>query len=126
MKKKGANKRGVSLIVLTVTVIIMAILATTAIATLDDSDVIEFSKGAVKASNKEAVTERLDNLKNTFIVDNFGNISAKDFVQLLLNEGEIEYIPTTNADGSYTVKTISNYTVNIEQDGDSNLIITVE
>lgn len=126
INKKKMNKKGVSLLVLSIAIIIMAILASTAIMTLEDTDVVETSKDAVKASSKEAVKERLENLKNTYIVDNFGNADMTGFIEFLQDEGEVVETPTINADGSYAIKTISNYFVTIVQDGESNLIITVD
>ena len=120
------KKSGVSLLVLSIAIIIMAILASTAIISLEETGVVDTSKTAVKASNKETVEERLNLLKNTYITNNFGNITINDFTDMLLDEGEMVETPIYNADGSASIKTISNYIVTLIQDGDSNLIIDVE
>ena len=80
------KKRGVSLLVLSITIVVMAILATTAIMSLEDTGVVETSKDAIKTSNKTTVQERLENLKNTYIVDNFGNANITGFVEFLLEK----------------------------------------
>lgn len=120
------KKSGVSVLALSVAIVIMAILATTAIMSLEETGVVDTSKIAVRASNKDAVAERLEVLKNTYITNHFGNITINKYVEMLIDEGEIVESAIVNADGSQTVKTVTDYIVTLIQDGEANLIIDVE
>ena len=120
------KKSGVSVLALSVAIVIMAILATTAIMSLEETGVVDTSRTAVKASNKDAVAERLEVLKNTYITNHFGNITIDKYVEMLIDEGEIVSGAIINADGSQTIRTNSDYIVTLIQDGTSNILIDVE
>ena len=66
------KKKGISLIVLTITIIVMAILATTAIISLEDTGIISHSKQTVRKENYINEYERLAVIKDIIIADNFG------------------------------------------------------
>ncbi len=85
-------KRGVSMVVLAVTVVVMAILATTAIIYLEDTGVIKKSKEAVKDTNLIQVTELARTAWNT--ANSKMNVTLADLQQavndaLILNRVDI-------------------------------------
>ncbi|MBR6689627.1 MAG: hypothetical protein IKL68_06400 [Clostridia bacterium] len=123
MKK---NNKGISLIVLSITILVMAILAATAIIALEDSGVIKRSKNTVKNNNYSDEYTRLVVIKNGILTDNLGTITIDEYVAELSNKGLIESAIITNADGSKSVTTKTGFNVKISQDGISNLNIVID
>ena len=119
------NKRGVSLIVLSITILVMAILAATAIIALEDSGIIGRSKNTVSKQNYTEEYTRLQVIKNGLLTDNLGEITVDQYITELTNKGVIESGVTTNSDGSKSVTTKTGFVANIIQDGESNLIISL-
>ncbi|MBR6689352.1 MAG: hypothetical protein IKL68_04985, partial [Clostridia bacterium] len=119
------NKKGVSLIVLSITILVMAILAATAIIALEDSGIIGRSKNTVNKENYNNEYERLQVIKNGMLTDNLGSITVDEYINELQNKGLIESGVTTNSDGSKTVTTKTGFVANVMQDGESNLIISL-
>ncbi len=119
------NKKGISLIVLSITILVMAILAATAIIALEDSGIIGRSKNTTAKQNYNEEYTRLQVIKNGILTDNLGEITVDEYITELSNKGLIESGITTNADGSKTVTTKTGFTLNIKQDGESNLILSL-
>ena len=122
---KLKNKKGVSLIVLSITILVMAILAATAIIALEDSGIIGRSKNTVSKQNYIQEYERLQVIKNGILTDNFGEITIDEYITELTNKGLIESGVIDKADGSKSVTTKTGFVANIMQDGESNLIISL-
>ena len=119
------NKKGVSLIVLSITILVMAILAATAIIALEDSGIIGRSKNTTAKQNYNEEYTRLQVIKNGVLTDNLGTITVDEYITELTNKGVIESGTTTNSDGSKTVTTKTGFVLNVKQDGDSNLILSL-
>ena len=119
-------KRGISLIVLSITILVMAILAATAIIALEDSGIIGRSKNTVKNNNYAEEYTRLTVIKNGILTDNLGTITLEEYITELTNKGIIETTRTDNADGSVTVTTKSGFEVVLSQNGTSDLNIGLE
>ena len=119
------NNKGISLIVLSITILVMAILAATVIIALEDSGIIGRSKNTVKNNNYADEYTRLVVIKNGILTDNLGTITVDEFVAELNNKGLIESGITTNSDGSKSVTTKTGFVANVMQDGESNLIISL-
>ena len=119
-------KQGISLIVLSITILVMAILAATAIISLEDSGIIGRSKTAVNNSNYADEYTRLVVIKNGILTDNLGTITIEEYVTELINKGIIESDYVTNADGSVTVTTKTGYEVKLSQNGSNDLNFTFE
>ncbi len=119
-------KQGISLIVLSITILVMAILAATVIISLEDSGIIGRSKTAVNNSNYADEYTRLVVIKNGILTDNLGTITVEEYVTELINKGIIESDYVTNADGSVTVTTKTGYEVKLSQNGSNDLNFTFE
>ncbi len=120
------NKKGISLIVLSITILVMAILAATAIIALEDSGIIKRSKDTVASNNYADEYTRLIVIKNGILTDNLGTITVDEYVVELQNKGLIESGRTDNADGSVTVTTKTGFEVIISQNGSSDLNINID
>ncbi len=120
------RKQGVSLIVLSITILVMAILAATAIIALEDSGIIGRSKNTVKLQSYNQEYTRLNVIKNGILTDNLGIITLEQYIIELKNRGIIEENVIENADGSRTVKTITGFEVIIAQSGESDLNISID
>ncbi len=119
-------KKGISLIVLVITIIVMVILAGAVIITLENTSLIGQSKQATNKTNYAQEITRLEVLKNGILTDNLGKITLEEYVEELTNKGIIEGAVTDNADGSKTVKTTSGAEVKLTQDGPRNILIEID
>ena len=116
-------KKGISLIVLSITILVMAIIAATVIISLEDSGIIGRAKNTTKNSNYADEYTRLTVIKNGILTDNLGEITVEEYINELDNQGILESGRTNNADGSVTVTTKSGYEVTISQNGTSDLTV---
>ena len=119
------TKKGVSLIVLSITILVMAILAATVIIALEDTGIIGRSKNTAAQQNYTQEYTRLQVIKNGILTDNFGEITVAEYIDKLKEKGIIEEGQTTNADSSITVTTKTGFLANLMQDGESNIIISL-
>ena len=119
------NNKGISLIVLSITILVMAILAATVIIALEDSGIIGRSKNTVKNNNYADEYTRLIVIKNGILTDNLGTITVDEFVTELSNKGIIT-ATVNNGDGTKTVTTASGFNVIISQNGTSDLSIVID
>ncbi len=120
------KKQGISLIVLSITILVMAILAATAIISLEDSGIIGRSKNTVSKQNQQEEYTRLQVIKNGILTDKFGEITVTEYVEKLKEKNIIEETITTDEYGSTVVKTKSGFDVYISQDGEANIKISFE
>ena len=120
------KKKGISLIVLSITILVMAILAATAIIALEDSGIIGRSKNTITNQQKNEEYTRLQVIKNGILTDNLGEITVDEYIAELKLQGVIEDVVTISAKGNKVVKTKSGLEVYINQDGNSNLKISYE
>ncbi len=119
------KKQGISMIVLSITILVMAILAAAVIIALEDSGIIGRSKNVVSDTNYESEYTRLITVKNQLLGRSFGEITVDSYIAELKNKGIIELNEIINPDYSKTVTTKTGYVVNIMQDGESNLVISL-
>lgn len=120
------NKKGVSLIVLSITILVMVILASAAIISLDDSGIVGRSKNAVTEQQKTEEYTRLQVIKNGIITDNLGTVTVDEYIDALKTKGLIEDEVTTDEYENKVVKTKTGIDVYIRQSGISNLQISFE
>jgi hypothetical protein len=125
-KEQMQKKKGISLIVLSITILVMVILASAAIITLENSGIIGRSKNAVSSQQKSEEMTRLVVLKNGVLTDNLGTITVAEYVAELDKKGIIDGTTTTDEYGSTVVKTTSGIDVYIRQNGTSDLTISFE
>lgn len=119
------NEKGISLIVLVITIIVMVILAGAVIITLENTNLIKHSKQATNKTNYAQELTRLEVIKNGILTDNLGKITLDEYVTELTNKGIVDGNVTDNADGSKTVKTTSGAEVKLTQDGPRNILIEI-
>ncbi len=119
-------RKGISLIVLSITILVMAILAATAIIALEDSGIIGRSKNTVSKQNYNEEYTRLQVIKNGILTDNLGKITVDAYITELTNKGIIESGVITNADQSKTVTTKSGFNVTISQNGENDINIVFD
>ena len=120
------RKQGISLIVLSITILVMAILAATAIIALEDSGIIGRAKNTVIKQNYAEEYTRLQVIKNGIMTDNLGTITVEEFITELKDKGIIENDGVLNADGSTTITTVSGneFTISQATGSDMNLEYT--
>jgi hypothetical protein len=117
------RKQGVSLIVLSITILVMAILAATAIIALEDSGIIGRAKNTVTKQNYAEEYTRLQVIKNGIMTDNLGTITVEEFIIELKDKGIIENNGVLNADGSTTITTVSGNEFTISQEAGSDMTL---
>ena len=120
------NKKGISLIVLSITILVMAILAATAIIALEDSGIIKRSRDTVASNNYADEYTRLVVIKNGILTDNLGTITVEEYITELQNKGVIETSRINNADGSITVTTKTGFDITLSQNNFSDLSIVID
>ncbi|MBR6613925.1 MAG: hypothetical protein IKK84_04070 [Clostridia bacterium] len=120
------KKKGISLIVLSITILVMAILAATAIIALEDSGIIKRSRDTVKNSNYSDEYTRLMVIKNGILTDNLGTITVDEYITELTNKGLIENTIITNDDDSKTITTKTGFKITISQSTASDLTLEFE
>ncbi len=118
-------KKGISMIVLSITILVMAILAATVIISLEDSGIIGRSKNTAKKQTYIQEYERLSVIKNGILTDNFGEITVEEYIAKLKEKGVIETGETRKSDDSITVITKTGYALNIKQSGDTDLSLSL-
>ncbi len=111
---------------LSITILVMAILAATAIIASENTGIIGRSKNTVNKQNEQEEYTRLQVVKNGILTDNLGTITVEEYVETLKEKGIIEELVTIDEYDNTVVKTKSDIDVYIRQDGDSNLEISFE
>ncbi len=119
------SKKGISLIVLVITIIVMVILAGAVIITLENTNLIKHSKHATNSTNYAQEITRLEIIKNGILTDNLGKITVAEYITELTNKGIIEGTVTDNADGSKTFTTDTGAEVTVTQNGARDLLIKI-
>ncbi len=119
-------KKGISLIVLSITILVMAILAAAVIISLEDSGIIGRAKNTTTNQNYAEEYTRLQVIKNGIMTDNLGEITVEEYIDELRTQGVINGNETTNVDGSVTVTTTSGIDVTILKEGTYDLKILIE
>ncbi len=120
------KKRGISLIVLSITILVMAILAATAIIALEDSGIIKRAKSTTTQQNYADEYTRLQVIKNGILTDNLGTITVEEYIAELRSKNMLEAGQTTNTDGSITVTTKSGFEVVLKANGVSDLSVMID
>ncbi len=120
------KKSGISLIVLSITILVMAILAATAIIALENSGIIKRAKSTTTQQNYADEYTRLQIVKNGILTDNLGTITVEEYIAALRSKDMLEPGQTTSADGSITVTTKSGFEVILKANGNSDLTVTID
>ena len=107
------KQRGITLLALVITVIIIIILSTVAINFLfGENGLITRAQQAAQMSDIENVREKLEMAKGTAVIDGKGNIDPDHYFDILEEEGIIgdkETDVIDNGNGTYEVTTVEGY-----------------
>ena len=125
---KRNMQKGITLIALVVTVVILIILATISINIIfQNNGLLDKTNTAKELQALNEEKERLELIKPVVAIKNKGEVNVEKYVQELIEQGitTIEEVEE-NADGSKQLVTDRGYDVNIKQDGAHNVIITIE
>lgn len=124
---KGKNK-GITLIALVVTIIILIILATISVNILfDDNGMIGRVRGARQLQKLAEEKEQIEFAKVTVAIDNKGKIPMDQYIESLIQDNvttkqNVKY----NEDGTVQIATNMNRTLKIEADANGNVIAIAE
>ena len=120
------SKNGFTFVALVITVLVMIILATVTIWSLENTEIINKSEGAVDEQNLQTEQERLDVAKGEVLVANGGKITVEKYVAKLIKEGiTTESQVTDGTNGVKTVVTDMGYVVIIEPKGSDDIKVTI-
>ena len=112
--KKDAE--GITLVALVVTIIILLILAGTAInLTLGEDGIFRKALESADRYKAEEIIEKIEMIKANTVIDNKGEFNIDDFLDNLVEEGIVgsrEEI-TDNGNGTYTIVTDEGYVIDI-------------
>ena len=112
------NKKGITLIALVVTVVVLIILAGVSInAVLGDNGIIKKANQAASVTKEAEVKEAINRTILEFYLTNDYE-TLEDFLNAKVSEGKIDSV-TKNADGTLTVKK-GNYSVTVENKTNSS------
>ena len=105
---KTREEKGITLVALAVTIIVLLILPGTAInLTLGEDGIFRKAVEAADRYKAEAIKEQMEMIKANTVIDNKGKFDIDDFFNNLVEEGIVggreEIID--NGDGSYTITT---------------------
>lgn len=125
MEKSRKNK-GITLIALVITIIVLLILAGVTIATLTGDNGILTQANKAKTTNKEGeASEQFALLANEWAIEkNTSNKTLDDFLNEKLTEGKLSSIED-NGDGTYTIK-LNGYQTIIDQNGKTSSVFNPE
>ena len=115
---KLKNKKGITLIALVVTVVVLIILAGVSInAVLGDNGIIKKANQAASVTKEAEVKEAINRtILEFYLTDDYETL--EDFLKAKVTEGKIDSV-TKNADGTLTVKK-GNYSVTVENKTNSS------
>ena len=127
--KKAKNKRGITLISLIVTIIVLLLLAGVPIAMMAGENGIIQKSHEAKAQVEQAEEQKdLDLRLSEYVLEKeTTDIEISDFLDRLKEEGKVkDYIP--NDDGSYDIETDSGYSSEVRPDPDNpgDTVVEVE
>ena len=121
MKKYQYNKKGVSLMALVITVIVMLILTTVTLFNFENSDMIEAVNDTKNRENFYVEKDNFECIRDEYLLDSFGNISVDSYIDILIDKNLIKENITANNDDSKTVTTNQGYILVVEKDGEANI-----
>ena len=112
------NKKGITLIALVVTVVVLIILAGVSInAVLGDNGIIKKANQAASVTKEAEVKEAINRtILEFYLTDDYETL--EDFLKAKVTEGKIDSV-TKNADGTLTVKK-GEYSVTVENKTNSS------
>ena len=125
-KSKKIRNKGITLIALVVTIIIMLILAGVVIySVITDGGLFDRAENATLTYDVERAKEEIELVKANVLIDNKGKINKDDFFDGLIEEGIVGSKDdiVDNGDGTYDVTTKDDYVFEIEIKEDGNVEI---
>lgn len=128
-KENREKTKGITLIALVVTVVILVILASISINLVLNGGLINRSQSGKELHELQREKERLELIKGEVASDtnHVGKVTVDTYVEELINQGiTTEGETTDNGDGSKTVITDTGYSVLIEPKGEKDVEIIIE
>lgn len=128
-KENKEKTKGITLIALVVTVVILVILASISINLVLNSGLVNRSQNSKELHELQREKERLELIKGEVASDtnHVGKVTVDTYVEELINQGiTTEGETTDNGDGSNTVITDTGYSVLIEPKGEKDVEIIIE
>lgn len=128
-KENKEKTKGITLIALVVTVVILVILASISINLVLNGGLINRSQSGKELHELQREKERLELIKGEVASDtnHVGKVTVDTYVEELINQGiTTEGETTDNGDGSKTVITDTGYSVLIEPKGEKDVEIIIE
>ena len=118
---KTREEKGITLVALAVTIIVLLILSGTAInLTLGEDGIFRKAIESADRYKAEAIKEQIEMIKVNTVIDNNGEFNIDDFFDNLVEEGIVggreEIID--NGDGSHTITTDEGYVIDIIEKDD--------
>ncbi len=127
LRKKETTNKGITLIALVITIIVLLILAGVSIATLTGGNgILNKVTKTKEKTNLEAERERLELIKVSVALDNNGVVTVDKYIEQLKEENIIVGDVEDGDDDSKNIITDNGYSVNIAPKSDKDIIITIE
>lgn len=121
MEKLRKQEKGITLLALVVTIIVLLIIAGTAInLTIGEDGIFTRAKMAAERYKAEEIKEKMEILKTNTIIDNKGKFNIEDFFDNLVEEGIVgskEDI-IDNGDGTHTIITDEGFIMGVTEGED--------
>lgn len=113
------KKKGISLIVLIITIVVIIILATAIIVNIAKTNIIDNANEATNKNNEAQINEKVQLMIADYFIEKQNKVTLEAFLSAKKEKGEIEDF-VNNGDGTYKV-TLDGYYVIIDE---SNLNVT--
>ena len=127
MKEKLKNSRGITLVALVITIVIIIILSTIAFNfTFGENGLITRAQQAAEMTQIAQIQEQLEMAKGSAAIDGAGDIDLDNYFDIIEDEGIIDDKDTDvedNGDGSYDVTTDGDYVFEVTPKPDGDLEI---
>lgn len=122
--KKNKSTKGITLIALVITIIILIILAGVSVSVLFNQDgIITKAKQAQKSTEISKITEQLELEKENYLLENEEKtLTLEGYIDYIINKGIVDNIQN-GADENSKIITVNNYMFLIEKEEQSELKI---
>ena len=129
MKRIKENSKGITVVALVITIIILLILAGISITLLfGNNGIIVKAKETTKLHKIQEIAEKLEIEKGSVLVDNKGITKIEDYLEHIVKKGIIENKDIMDTEDDYAKRIIveEKYVFLVEEEEDGNIKITYE
>lgn len=127
--KKIEQVRGITLVALVITIVILIVLATISVNVITNGGLISRSQSGKEVHELQREKERLELIKGEVASNqnHIGIVTVDTYIEELINQGiTVKGKVTDNKDGSKTVIIDTEYSVTIEPNGEKDVKITID